>query len=175
MFKKIINRNSILFISKIAITLAILLFSYTTFKKYELEKIKAENIIKDTLLADSLSKVKVYPDIEISQIGLKKIVLKTKCINEKMKYNLKADFIDDLLEKKGKHFPISFSNYKEYLLINFIDNDNFKIISATIFLNNVTYIINEKNENIGITLDGEVDINKTNYAKISNWELNWSL
>lgn len=173
MFKNIVTKSSILFVSKIIITIAFVFFSYATFKKYELEKIKADKIKEDIILSDSLSRVKIYQTKEIPQIGLSNLVLKSKYINGKMKYSLIADFIIDPLGIISQKFPTSSRNYNDYIEIKFVDNDNFNIVSATTLLRNIANITNEKNEKVGISLDGEVEINKATYMKIRDWDIEW--
>lgn len=175
MLKKIFTNRNLLLFFILSITIVLLFLSYTFYKKYQLEQKKYIAEMNEKIISDSLSKVKYFESKEIPQIGLSKIIVKSKYINSEIRYSFSATFIVDPLGIISKKFPRSISSYRDYLEIKFLDFDEFNIASETIYLRNITYQIDEKGEKVGISFDGKIKIDKSSYMKISNWDLQWSL
>lgn len=167
--------KSILIIILIFLIPFVYFYSKSQLIKFENENNKELSLKKEKILLDSILKVKEYTIVDYEEIGLHKIILKTKFERGRVLYIFSAEIADatGVRFKAVNPYP-KYPSVGDRLTFNFYDKDGFVIANEDVFLNQITNVINNKGIVISLTSNGEFnELNKDLYLKIKNVDIGW--
>ena len=169
--------------------LAIIILSIYIYKKDDISKYYDEQEKKENyeLLIYGLENTKKFENTSIPSLDIPKISLETKWKNELMYYKFTISSVGDTIRIGNKEYPplerldlITGENYfkikvntvQEFIL-NFLDEEGFKIHSMKIPLSEMSQIVDNKGIIVGYAVNSNVKIKPELYKEFSKWDITY--
>lgn len=120
-------------------------------------------------MTSSLEEPKIWPPINIPQLGDLKVMIATSWRDEKMAYRFSLKPLPQNIEDALKN-----SLDRSGFTVVFHDNNGFKVTEIHLPLKTLSRNINEKGESLGLSANDSIGISSLSYIKIAGWEILWN-
>ena len=169
--------------------LTIIILSIYIYKKDDISKYydEQEKIEKYELLIYGLENTKKFDNTSIPSLDIPTLSLETKWKNELMYYKFTISSVGDSIRIGNKEYPplesldlIAGENYfkikvntvQEFIL-NFLDEEGFKIHSMTIPMSDMSQIVDSKGIVVGYAVNSNLKIKPELYKEFAKWDINY--
>lgn len=164
--------KNILSIRNLLIILILIILPIAIF--YSIAKInefRNENSIKEIDL--KLTVANTFDTLNISQIGLKNGVLKTKYLDSALSFIFSFDFDSTSTDYRTYESILSSPNNDKHIILILRDIDKFHVLEREIPLNSFTSLVNENGQTTGFSVSQSAEMKKEDYLRIHSWEISW--
>ena len=169
--------------------LVIIILSIYIYKKDDISKYYGEQEKKEKyeLLIYGLENTKKFDDSSIPSLDIPKLSLETKWKNELMYYKFRISAVGDSIRIGNKEYPplenldlltgenyfkIKVNTVQEFIL-NFLDEEGFKIHSMNIPLSEMSQIVDNKGIVVGYEVNSNLKIKPELYKEFAKWDINY--